>query len=246
MKNFVTCHCHQASLDTASTPEAFAAKEMELETGFLTVTDHGTLNAARRVFDLGKKKKLTPIIGLEAYLRDDDCPILTSAGVPKARRWRNNEDPDETEVISEEAYAKLGTEKAKLYQPEFGFWDYAKYFHLTMHFLDEEAYETGVRLLSKADARAERTAASASRSSPGPIWRSWAEERHHDQLVPGGRGAAAPARSRQSGASPPPTTRSSGASASPVTSTSRSSLTSATRTGTAPATWSSRTAAANA
>jgi DNA polymerase III alpha subunit len=124
MRNFVTCHCHQQSLDTASTPEAFAAKELELGTGYLTVTDHGTLQAARKVYDLAKKKKLTPIIGLEAYLRDDDCPILLAAGVKK----------DEKGTLSE----------------------YSKYFHLTMHFLDQEAYETGVKLLSKADARAEK------------------------------------------------------------------------------------------
>jgi DNA polymerase III alpha subunit len=124
IRNFVTCHCHQASLDTASTPEAFAAKELELQTGYLTVTDHGTLNAARRVFDLAKKKNLKPIIGLEAYLRDDNCPILLASGVER----------DAAGTLS----------------------DYSKYFHVTMHFLDQEAYETGVRLLSKADARAER------------------------------------------------------------------------------------------
>ena len=56
-KNYVTCHCHQASLDTASTPEAFAAKELELGTGYMTVTDHGTLASARKIYDLAKKKK---------------------------------------------------------------------------------------------------------------------------------------------------------------------------------------------
>lgn len=124
MKNFVTCHCHQQSLDTASTPEAFAAREGELGTGFLTITDHGTLQAARKIYDLGKKKGLTPIIGLEAYLRDDDCPILLASGAQK----------DANGTLME----------------------YAKYFHITMHFKNAHAYETAVRLLSKADARAEK------------------------------------------------------------------------------------------
>lgn len=123
-KNFVTAHCHPSSLDTASTPEAFANRELELGTGYTTCTDHGTLNAAWTCYNLAKKKGLTPIVGLEAYLRDDSCEILTKAGVTK--------DKDGT------------------------FKDYSKYFHLTMHFLDEEAYETGVRLLSAADSRAER------------------------------------------------------------------------------------------
>jgi DNA polymerase III alpha subunit len=136
MKNFVSCHCHQASLDSASTPEAFAKKELELGTGYLTVTDHGTLAAARKVYDLAKKKKLTPIIGLEAYLRDDDCPILRAHGILPEHPTN---DKDELQLNKPKTLAH-----------------YAKYFHLTLHFLDQEAYETGVRLLSRADARAER------------------------------------------------------------------------------------------
>jgi hypothetical protein len=135
-RNFPTCHCHQASLDTASTPEAFAEKELELGTGYLTVTDHGTLQAARRVYDLAKKKNLTPIIGLEAYLRDDNCPILLKHGFkPEHPVSRKGE---------------VDTESPKTLA------HYAKYFHLSMTFLDAEAYETGVRLLSKADSRAEK------------------------------------------------------------------------------------------
>lgn len=125
MRNFVTCHCHQASLDTASTPEAFAAKEVELGTGFLTVTDHGTLGAARKVYDLAKKKKLTPIIGLEAYLRDDDCPIIKASGADL------------------EEYLKFGGKEKK-------------YMHVSMGFMDADAFEAGVRILSKADGRAEK------------------------------------------------------------------------------------------
>ena len=135
LRNFVTCHCHQASLDTASTPEAFAKKEIELGTGYLTVTDHGTLGSARKVYDLAKKKKLTPIIGLEAYLRDDNCPILAAAGITPQHPEKDGE--------------------LQLDQPKT-LAHYAKYFHLTMHALDAPAYETMVRLLSKADYRAEK------------------------------------------------------------------------------------------
>ena len=51
-KNFVTPHCHVKSLDSASTPEKFAKRELELGTGYVTVTDHGTLEATRQVYDL--------------------------------------------------------------------------------------------------------------------------------------------------------------------------------------------------
>lgn len=110
--NFPTFHCHQGSLDTASTPEAFAEKEVELGTGTLTVTDHGSLASCRRIYDLADKKGLTPILGLEGYLRDDDCSILKQNGhIPK---------------------------------------EYAKYFHVTSHFLDQAAYETASRVISRA------------------------------------------------------------------------------------------------
>lgn len=108
--NFPSFHVHPCSLDSASTPEAFAEKEIELGTGTLTVTDHGTMTACRRVYDLAKSKGLTPLIGIENYLRDDECPILSPHGNVK---------------------------------------DYAKYFHVTTLFLDQDAYETAGRILSK-------------------------------------------------------------------------------------------------
>ncbi len=81
--NFVTPHCHIQSLDSGSTPAAFAARELELETGALVVTDHGSLAACQTVYDLGKKKKLQPILGLEGYFRDDNCPLFLAAGMRK-------------------------------------------------------------------------------------------------------------------------------------------------------------------
>jgi DNA polymerase-3 subunit alpha len=83
LPNFVTPHCHIQSLDSASTPAAFADRELELGTGALTVTDHGSLAACQTVYDLARKKKLTPILGLEGYFRDDDCPIILGAGFQK-------------------------------------------------------------------------------------------------------------------------------------------------------------------
>lgn len=142
VKNYTTPHCHVQSLDSASTPEAFVERELELGTGTITVTDHGSLVACRKVYDLGKKAGLTPILGIEAYFRDDDCPILTEAGIQKKYYDLNSSNKSEAE-------------KAILY-PNGTFGEYLKYCHLTIHFLDQAAYETGVRLLSIADGRAER------------------------------------------------------------------------------------------
>lgn len=83
MKPFSTFHCHPYSLDSGSTPTEFANRELELGTGTITTTDHGTMGACRAVYDIAKEKGLVPILGLEGYLRDDNCPILQVAGIAK-------------------------------------------------------------------------------------------------------------------------------------------------------------------
>lgn len=138
LHNFVSPHCHQHSLDSASRPEDFIEREIELGTGHTVVTDHGSLAACRKVYDLAKEASLTPILGLESYFRDDNDDILIKAGIPKTY-YDIGKDP----------------EKAALY-PNGTFKDHIKYHHLTMHFQDQKAYECVVKLLSKADDRAER------------------------------------------------------------------------------------------
>ena len=86
MKNFApfpSPHVHIQSLDSASTPAAFAKRELELGTGVLTVTDHGTLIACHTVYELAKKHRLIAIPGYEGYMRDDACPLFEAAGVAK-------------------------------------------------------------------------------------------------------------------------------------------------------------------
>lgn len=139
-KQFATPHCHPASLDSASSPEAFAKREVELGTGAVTCTDHGTLAAAQQVYEQAKKRGLTPIIGLEAYFRDDACPILQGLGVPR------------TDTVPR----GMDKERWAAEHPDGSYIDYIKYQHLTMHFMDYDAYLCAVRLLSKADARAEQ------------------------------------------------------------------------------------------
>jgi DNA-directed DNA polymerase III PolC len=135
MKNFPSPHVHIASLDSASTPSAFAEREVALESTAITCTDHGTLSAIPEVYDLAKQHNLICIPGLEAYVRDDNCPILEKAGVQKKYKLDKDDKP----------IPGTGT-----------FVDYAKYYHITMHAKDAEAYEAIVRALSVADFRAEQ------------------------------------------------------------------------------------------
>lgn len=126
-------HCHIQSLDSASTPEKFAQRELELESGYITATDHGTLEVTRTLYDMcapgGKYHgKLKPILGLESYVRDDNCPILL----------KNNH------------IQTLDADGKKTFRDTF------KYAHLTLHACDEKAYFKLVKKLSDADLRAEQ------------------------------------------------------------------------------------------
>ena len=159
-RNFSSPHVHVASLDSASTPEAFAKRELELGTGTLTCTDHGTLQTTRAVYDLCHSKqyegKLTPILGLEAYFRDDDCPILTAANIEKHLVY---EHPTTYDRLEPEKYEKLKEKRpneAAPYQSRLLYDKYSKYQHVTLHFCDEAAFSTACRLLSKRDLTAEK------------------------------------------------------------------------------------------
>lgn len=139
-KQFVTPHSHPQSLDSGSTPAAFAKREVELGSGAITCTDHGSLAAAYEVYSLGKKHGLTSIIGLEGYFRDDDCDILKGLGVPK------------TDTVPR----GMDRERWAAEHPTGSFYDYLKYLHVTLHAIDYDGYLCMVRLLSRADARAEQ------------------------------------------------------------------------------------------
>ncbi len=113
-KNYVNPHQHaEYSIDGGSTVEAMVDKDRELKVGYSTLTDHGTMAGSLKHYNYCKKKGIKPIVGLEAYFHDPDCPIVK------------------------------GTESEEL-----------KYFHMTMHFCDSDAFHKGVELLSDADKNA--------------------------------------------------------------------------------------------
>lgn len=152
MKNFVSPHIHQKSLDSASTIATFIAREKELDTGHSVVTDHGTLAACKDVYDQSRAAGLQPILGLEAYHRDDDCPILLAANVPRQEEtvcvrcgdaWKADGprcEHDRADGLRRKTFRET----------------WYKYGHLTMHFRKYAAYQAAVRILTKADLHAER------------------------------------------------------------------------------------------
>lgn len=152
MLNYVSPHVHQKSLDSASTIATFIAREKELDTGHSVVTDHGTLAACKDVYDQSRAAGLQPILGLEAYHRDDDCPILLAANVPRQEEtvcvrcgdaWKADDprcEHDRADGLRRKTFRET----------------WYKYGHLTMHFRKYAAYQAAVRILTKADLHAER------------------------------------------------------------------------------------------
>lgn len=82
-KNYPNPHNHVQSLDSVSTIANFIKREIELETGYVTATDHGYLGGCKDLYDQSLAKKIKPILGVEGYHRDDNCEILKRHGIEK-------------------------------------------------------------------------------------------------------------------------------------------------------------------
>ena len=72
--SFVHLHCHSeySLLDGANRIDDLIARALELEQPALAITDHGNLHAAWEFQEKAKKRKLKPIIGMEAYVAPAD------------------------------------------------------------------------------------------------------------------------------------------------------------------------------
>lgn len=117
MKQHIPFHVHPSSIDSGSTVEAIVGRCKELQKDlpvqYATITDHGFMGDCFKFYDVCKKKKVKPILGVEGYFKDPECDL------------------------------SKGTDSEKV-----------KYFHVILHFMDQEAYQKGCELLSDADKKA--------------------------------------------------------------------------------------------
>lgn len=109
MINPPTCHCHPLSLDTGSQINDFIKKEQELGTGYVTATDHGSMGSAYLIYTKAQKASLTPILGIEVYLRDLECDLLKKM------------------TASPEDYLKFGNPKSKYMHATLHYMDLEAY-----------------------------------------------------------------------------------------------------------------------
>ncbi|HUC20371.1 MAG TPA: PHP domain-containing protein, partial [Candidatus Polarisedimenticolaceae bacterium] len=61
-------HCHYSLLDGLQKVPQMLDRAAELGMDAIALTDHGTLSGALEFYNVAKKKKIKPIIGLEAYV----------------------------------------------------------------------------------------------------------------------------------------------------------------------------------
>jgi DNA polymerase III alpha subunit/intein/homing endonuclease len=103
-------HCHPSSIDSGSNVDRMVEQSKVLGSGYSVITDHGFMGDCLKHYHSCKKAGIKPILGLEGYFKDNNCPIIK------------------------------GTESESL-----------KYFHFTVHFKDQKAYQAACRILSDCD-----------------------------------------------------------------------------------------------
>lgn len=71
------CHSHYSLLDGLPSPKAIINRCIELGLPAAAITDHGGISGFKAFYDAARKKKIKPIIGMEAYICQDDPSIKT-------------------------------------------------------------------------------------------------------------------------------------------------------------------------
>lgn len=85
MKFVVSPHTHTESFLTASTLANLINRAKELGRTHFAVTDNGHLSSAFKAYSMAKKAGLKPILGIEAYFKDESIPELTSVETKKCK-----------------------------------------------------------------------------------------------------------------------------------------------------------------
>jgi DNA-directed DNA polymerase III PolC len=78
-------HTHPESSLTGSTVKALIDKAKNLGRTHFVHTDDGHLSSALKVYKLTKKAKMSPILGIEIYFKDQNCPIIKRTSADRCR-----------------------------------------------------------------------------------------------------------------------------------------------------------------
>jgi DNA polymerase-3 subunit alpha len=146
-RQLLNVHQHsQDSLDGAATIDQLCKRTAELGATHLTLTEHGNVNSAMKLYTEAPKHGLKPIIGIELYLAH---PFVDQIRQAYLNAWRSRDPRFKSRL--KDPWAKLNEEKV-LNEIEKKATEF--YFHLTVHFKDYDAYQHMCRLTPKMNERA--------------------------------------------------------------------------------------------
>jgi DNA-directed DNA polymerase III PolC len=83
----VSPHCHPESYLTSSTITNLVNRCKDLNRVYFTHTDNGSLSSAMKSYGLAKKAGLKPILGLEFYFKDTNCPFVTGTKADRCKYY---------------------------------------------------------------------------------------------------------------------------------------------------------------
>jgi DNA-directed DNA polymerase III PolC len=134
------------SLDGAATVAQLCERTAEMGSSHITLTEHGNMSSAMKLYTEAPKHGLKPIIGIELYLAHPQADAIRQAYL---NAWKTKNPLFKSRL--KDPYLKINEEKV-LAEIERKVHDF--YFHMTIHFKTYAAYEYFCKLSPKMNARA--------------------------------------------------------------------------------------------
>ena len=100
--NFISAVNHPESPFTGSTIESMISKTKKLGNKYFAVTDNGYFNSVLKAYMYGKKEGVGIIAGVDAYFRDNDCPIAKNTPAENIKYYKVV-----LHALDQESYQKL-------------------------------------------------------------------------------------------------------------------------------------------
>lgn len=88
MKNYLSPGNHPDSFLSGATIESMVEHTKKMGLEYFSCTDHGYLTGAVKSYNIAKKKKLKPIIGIELYFKDNHCNICQNTPSEKIKYFK--------------------------------------------------------------------------------------------------------------------------------------------------------------
>lgn len=98
----VSTHTHCESFLTSSTLPNLIERAKTLGRTHFTCTDHGYLHSSYKAYNAAKKAKLKPILGIELYVKDPVCPVVSGTRADRCKYFTLT-----AYAVDQEAYQQI-------------------------------------------------------------------------------------------------------------------------------------------